>query len=240
MIAVGRPGCRTAGCAAATGSKREMGAGIAASPHCAETWVRRCSFRPGSCEPLHPDPGSPAQASASQSMAAPLSRSPSPVCRVQSEDPSLLPGSAFAIQPDPRVWPSCSGCLSDFRSLQPRKAVVRFHLSGRGIRDLAIASSPPSPVRAALLGMSTPGCRPKPLREKRSFVRPPWRTITSSGASCLPCSGNPPTALGNLGIPPRVRFHSSACRLRSGSLVPARASFRSFRRRPLPPITLAR
>ncbi len=29
-----------------------MGAGIAASPHCAETWVRRCSFRPGSCEPL--------------------------------------------------------------------------------------------------------------------------------------------------------------------------------------------
>ena len=170
----------------------------------------------------------------------PSSRSPSPVRRFRSKDRPLLPGSAFAVRPGPKALPSCSGCLSDARSLQPRRAFVRSHLPGRGIHDLAIASSPPSPVHAALLGMTTPGCRPKPLREKRSFVRLPWRTITSSGASCLPCSGNPPTALGNLGIPPRVRFHSSACRLRSGSLVPARASFRSFRRRPLPPITLGR
>ena len=171
--------------------------------------------------PRRPDPGSPAQASASQSPAASPSRSPSPVRRFQSEDRPLLPGSALAVRRDPKVAPFRSGCPSGACSLvRSEEPSSPLPPTGRGVGNLAIASDPPSPVHAALLGVTTPGCRPKPLPRKRSFVRPPWRTITSSGASCLPCSGNPSAALGEPGAPAACRNQIQRLPAEIGFFVP--------------------
>jgi hypothetical protein len=209
----------------------KWGPALLPAPTAPRLGYRRCSFRPGSCEPSPSrswltSSGFRVPVAGCFSFEKPFPGSSLPIRR-SSASPRLCPRGPS--RPEGRSVPLRLPvrCLL---ACPLRRAFKSAPTYRPGVGNLAIASDPPSPVHAALLGVTTPGCRPKPLPRKRSFVRPPWRTITSSGASCLPCSGNPSAALGEPGAPAACRNQIQRLPAEIGFFVPLPVG--AFRLRP--------